>query len=272
MRIGPDAARYLLAGRGVRVAKPFHLRWLFPYLCEDDVRKWRVLWLCSWPLLAGLMFTYSWLHDVGVYRSLAAAVVLLALPGVLGPSVVRPVGVDLPAMVLGLGAVVAAQVDWLPLAVVLICLAGLGKESMPVWAALWLWNPVLLVGLIPVGLRAWRVKPQIDEVTARADLRFVHDHPIRSALKAHAGQWRDGWVMVAPWGIGVLSLVDFSLPVVVCIVVAYMQLSVATDTVRLLHTAAGVPVALAAVQVIPEQWLLLAVVGHVVWWRRPVLI
>ena len=72
MRIGPDAARYLLAGRGVKVAKPFHLRWLFPYLCEDDVRKWRVLWLCSWPLLAGLMFTYSWLHDVGVYRSLVA--------------------------------------------------------------------------------------------------------------------------------------------------------------------------------------------------------
>lgn len=272
MRIGPDAARYLLAGRGLPVAKPFHLRWLFPFFCEDDVRKWRVLWLCSWPALAVLMVAYGVLSDVGWWRATAAAAVLLGLPGVFGPAVVRPVGVDLPAMVLTLGAVVAAQAGWWPLAVVLISLAALGKESMPVWGSLWLWHPGLLAGLVVVLLRAWRVKPQIDEVTAREDLRFVHDHPIRSALQAHAGQWRDGWVMVAPWGLGVLSLVDFSLPVICCIVVAYMQLLVATDTVRLLHTAAGVPVALAAVEVIPEPWLLFAVIGHLVWWRRPVLI
>jgi hypothetical protein len=39
--------------------------------------------------------------------------------------------------------------------------------------------------------------------------------------------------------------------------------------VRLLHVAAGPAMAFAAVQVIPEQWLLLAVVLHVMWWRQP---
>ena len=42
--------------------------------------------------------------------------------------------------------------------------------------------------------------------------------------------------------------------------------------VRLLHTAAGPPVALAAAQVIPPHWLLLACVVHVVWSRKPELI
>jgi hypothetical protein len=218
------------------------------------------------------MWLYSWQQGADWERSLAAAAVLLALPGVFGPAVVRPVGVDLPSMVLGLGAVVCWQADLPVAAGVLLVAAALGKESMPVWAALWAWHPIFLAGLLVPAVRGLVVKPQVDEVTARDDLRYVHDHPVRSALEAHRIQWRDGWVMVAPWGVGLLSLVDISLPVLLCVMVAYMQLLVATDTVRLLHTAAGVPVSLAAVEQIPVNWLWLAVAVHVVWWRRPVLI
>ncbi len=46
----------------------------------------------------------------------------------------------------------------------------------------------------------------------------------------------------------------------------------ATDTVRLVHAAAGPAVALAAATVIQPAWLPLACVVHLVWWRRPVLI
>lgn len=64
------------------------------------------------------------------------------------------------------------------------------------------------------------------------------------------------------------ALVSPSWPVVLVLVVAYAQLLVATDTTRLVQTAAGPVVALAAAQTIPVEWLLLAVVVHAVWWWR----
>ena len=49
---GPDATRYLIAGRGEPVALPFNLRWMLPAICGDDIRIWRIVWLASWPVLA----------------------------------------------------------------------------------------------------------------------------------------------------------------------------------------------------------------------------
>ncbi len=43
-RLGPDAARYVLAGSGTAVPRPFHLRWLLPALCRDDIEAWRFVW------------------------------------------------------------------------------------------------------------------------------------------------------------------------------------------------------------------------------------
>ena len=272
VRLGPDSARYVLAGQGQRVAKPFHLRVLLPWVCEDVERRWRVVWLASWPLLIGLTAWFGWLCGLELGAALAAGVLVAGLPGVWGPPVVRPVGVDLPGMVLALGSLVAFQVGWWPMGVVLIVFAALTKESMPVWAALWSWSIWPLIGLLAPLVVGLVRKPMIDEVTAHSNLREVHDHPVRTALVAHRGQWRDGWVMVAPWGVTLTALVEPSWPLIVCLIVVYAQLLVATDTVRLLHTAGGVPMALAAVTVIPAGWLVLAVVAHVVWWRKPQLI
>lgn len=272
VRLGPDSSRYVLAGRGVRVAKPFHLRILLPWLCEDVERRWRFVWLVSWPLLIGLTAWFGWLRGLELGAALAAGVLVAGLPGVWGPVVVRPVGVDLPGMVIALGSLVAFESGWWPLGVVLVVFAALTKESMPVWAALWSWSIWPLVGLVaPLVVHLVR-GPMLDEVTAHPNLREVHDHPVRTALAAHRGQWRDAWIMVAPWGVTLVGLVDPSWPLIVCLVVVYLQLLVATDTVRLLHTAGGVPLALAAVAVIPAGWLVLAVVAHVVWWRKPQLI
>ena len=104
VRLGPDAARYWLAGQGVRVVAPFNLRWLLPAVCRNDPRRWQAVWLVSWPLLAsGAVF---WARGMGAdwWPALAAAAFLVALPGIWGPVSVRPVGVDLPAMALSIWA------------------------------------------------------------------------------------------------------------------------------------------------------------------------
>ena len=75
--------------------------------------------------------------------------------------------------------------------------------------------------------------------------------------------------MVAPWGLGVAALIQSSVQTIVVLTVAYGLLLVATDTVRLLHHAAGPVVCAAAVAHVPAEWLLFAVVLHTMWFRVP---
>ena len=268
--LGPDASRYILAGRGVPVARPFNLRWLLPTICKDDLRRWRAVWVCSWVVAAAGMVWWCW--DLGIERAAAAAVLLLALPGVWGPQVVRPVGVDLPAMAVAIMAVACFDHGLWPVAVLLILVAASIKETSPVFAAVWAWHPIMLIGLI-VPAVVWFVrKPQIDQVTAQPLLRRVYEHPVITALEAHRGRWRDAWLMVAPWGATLAALYRPSWQTLLILVLAYAQLLVATDTVRLLHTAAGPVMALAAAQVLPLQLLPLILIAHFFWWRKPEVI
>jgi hypothetical protein len=267
-RFGPDAARYILAGHGKPVAKPFNLRVLLPAICGADVKLWAIVWWASWPVAALGMVWWGFEAGLVWQQMLAAPVLLLALAGVWGPHVVRPVGVDLPAMAVSIVAVAALEAGWWPLAVVLVLIAASIKESSPVWGALWAWHPILLVGIVvPLVVGLWR-RPTLDEVTQNPVLKRVHDHPVKSAFEHHAGKWRDPRLVVQ-WGACLAAFVNPSLRVAAVTVVAYAQLFVATDTYRLIHTAAGPALAFAAVQVIPVPWLALACAVSAVWWLQP---
>lgn len=271
VRLGPDAQRYWRAAGGDPVARPFHLRWLLPEVCGQNVRRWWFVWGLSWLVLAVSVF---WLaFPLGWQKAAVAACLAVGLPGVWGPTVVRPVGVDLPAMALGAlaAAMVVHGLIW-P-AIVVVIVAAQIKESSPVWAALWAWHPVLLVGLVFVAFNMVVIRPGMDPVTEK--LRDIHDHPVRSALAYRKAVdqpnwpwWRNAWVMVAPWGVCLAALYRPSWQTVTVLAVAHLQLFVATDTARLLHTAAGPALAVAAASVIPAPWLLLAAVAHVFWWQR----
>jgi hypothetical protein len=268
LRLGPDSARYMLAAQGHGVARPFNLRVLLPAVCGDDPRMWWGVWLLSWPVAAAGMAWWAFESGLVWQQMLAAPILLLALAGVWAPHVCRPVSVDLPAMAVSIVAVAALEAGWWPLAVVLAVIAGSIKESSPVWAALWAWHPILLVGLVvPLVIGVWR-RPTLDEVTQMPVLRRVHDHPVRSAWEHHAGKWRDPR-MVAQWGGCLAAFYSPSLRVAVVTAVAHAQLIVATDTYRLIHTAAGPFLAVAAVQVIPVPWLALACAVSCVWWLKP---
>jgi hypothetical protein len=273
--IGPDAARYLLAAQGIPQASPFHMRPLWPFLLGDSVPRWRMVRLACFPLIVALTATWRLLAGDPWGVALAAGLLLVLLPGVQGPDAVNPVGVDLPTMVLGLGAVVLIELGHpaqIVAAVVLTGLTASGKESAPVWVALWAWNPWALLAFAAVAVAFLVRRPQMDPITEQTPvLKRVHDRPITSSMEHHRGQWRNAWFMVAPWGVTLAALVDPSPRLAVVVAAAYAQLVIATDTVRIYQAAAGPVVALAAAQAIPVQWLALAVAVHVVWWREPVL-
>lgn len=268
-RLGPDARRYLAAASGTPVPRPFHLRWLLPYCCGSSLQAWWWVWASSWPVAGAAMF--AWIAPQhGWQIALAAVALLLALPGIVGPNVVIPVGVDLPATAVTLIGVALIAVDdpWRITAGVLVLVgAATIRETAPVWAALWLWSPWPLLALVAPLIAHLVRKQGPDPLGERFQL--IADHPVRSALEHHAGRWRDAWLLVAPWGACLAALIGANWQLVVVLIVAYLQLLVATDTVRLIHHAAGPPMAFAAAHVIPIQWLLLVCVVHAVWWRAP---
>lgn len=271
--MGPDAARYLIAGSGRPVARPFNLRWLLPAVCGTDRRIWHLVYVSSWPMLAAGVAWYAYGLLGGWQIPLATAALVVSLPGVWGPAAVRPVGIDLPAMAWTAIAAGFWTNGYPVLAIIVVVWAACIKETQPIWLALWVWSPWPLVALVAPAIAAIVRKPAIDEMTARPNLRQIHDHPIRTAILSHAGRWRDGWLMVAPWGACLAALYAPTWQLGVVLAVAYAQLLVATDSVRLYQTAAGPVVALVAAQTIPVEWLPLAViVGGVVWWRTPELI
>lgn len=262
--------RYLLAGDGGRVTFPFNLRWLLPLVCRNEINRWWVVWLASWPIAGAGMYLFA-SASLEPWHALAAVAFLLALPGVLGPITVRPVGVDLPGMAVALLSAGCFAHGWIVAGVAVAFVAAAVKEAFPVWIALWAWTPWALIALAGVAVAYLVRRPELDRITAgNPILMRVHDHPFRSSLEHHQGMWRSAWVMVAPWGVCLAGLVEPSIQLVAALAVAYLLLLVVTDTVRVYQPAAGPAMALAAAGVIPTQWLLLAVVVHVVWWQKPV--
>lgn len=267
MHLGPDAARYWHAAAKGRVPRPFNLRWLLPQLCGHNQLRWWIAWFAGWLLVAGGMF--GWRFAVGDPWTVAAAAtaLLVALPGILGPPGTIPVGVDIPSTGVALCSIALFEVGWWWLAVPVMFVAAGIRETAPVWAALWLWSPLPLVALAVPVVAQFAVPTGRDPLGER--FQEIADHPIRTALAAHRGRWRDGWLMIAPWGTCLAALYAPTWPLVAVLVLAYTQLLVATDTVRLVQHAAGPAMAVAAAQVIPLEWLLPAVVVHVAWWRTP---
>lgn len=267
MNLGPDGARYWHAAGGGQVPQPFHLRWLLPRTCGQIIDRWWFAWFAGWPLAAGGMFAWRLAAGDGWQIAAAACLFLLALPGFLGPTVTIPVGVDIPATGLALCGVALCEAGLMPLGVGVIVIASCVRETVPVWSALWLWSPWPLVALIAPLVAHLAIKRGPDPLGGK--FQDIADHPIRSALESHRGRWRDARLMVAPWGICLAALVDPGWPLALVLALAYAQLLVATDTVRLLHHAAGPALAVGAAQTIPVAWLPLACAVHVVWWFNP---
>lgn len=249
LQVSPDGVRLLQMGDGHPQPRPFHYRWLLPFLLGANPTRW--IWAGRISMVAvGFL-------AVGYCHTWYALPVPLALSG-LNLNLRLPILVDLPAMALALGAAVAMQHGLWPLAIVLSLLAGATKETSPVFAALWAWNPVLLVGLLAPAARML-VPAGEDTASAGGPIADALTHPWRSSQDAHAGQWLNSLLWLAPWGPLLIGASRPSWQVGAVLLVAYGQCAVATDSIRLYQWAW--PVLLARTfEVTPSKWWLLVVV------------
>ena len=252
--VTPDGQRYLAMASGQRIARPFHLRWLIPKVCGKSPTNWRAVQYAS---LLGLLPAAVWYGGFG-WRGLFVALFIVGCSGVWKFNWRWPVLVDAPAMLLALTAAASAKHGIWPLAVVLALACGCVKETSPIFASLWAWSPVLLIGLVSPTLRAlWRAGDDVlDEENA-----WILEHPIRASVKYHKGI--PTWAWVLPWGAGVVALANGSPQLWATLLVAYAQCLVATDSIRLYQW--GFPVvAVAAAGAVPLAWLPVLLAVHLV--------
>lgn len=254
----PDGLRYLHLN-DQPVPRPFHLRWLVPYVCRREPRRWAWAAWVSWVVATvgvGLLAP-TW------QTGMAAALMFCWLPGI-RYNLARPILVDLPAMALALVAAVLAKHGQTELAILVSATSGACKESGPVFAAAYAWNPWLLVGLVaPLGralvTRAGTVDDDPLHLYRTALTHEEHDwittHPWRAGLSR---EWMSPQ-MVAPWGAAVVAVSSMTWQLGACLALAYGQLLRTTDTVRLYQWAAPV-VCIAAATAVPVAWLPVLVV------------
>ncbi len=244
----PDELRYWRPGPRVR---PFHYRWLLPAVCGQKLQRWKSVQIVSLGALGGLLWVYT-----GKWW---ACLLILGCSGVLF-NLKWPVLVDLPAMALALGAAVAWRSGLWWLAIILALIVGAVKETSPVFAAVWAWNPVLLVGLVSPFVRHFR-RSGTDTVPVGTPAALAISEPFSQSWQHHKDL--AVWTWVLPWGVLLAALANPSPQLGVCLALAYAQCIVATDTVRLYQWALPV-VALCAVPMLAGPWLAVALVLHIV--------
>lgn len=249
MQLTADGARYWMASEKP-VPYPFHLRWLLPFMLRQNERAWAYVGRGSIVAIGFLTAAYThspWMACVAF------------LPG-FKLSWDYPVLVDAPGMALAL----AAAVVWpysMPAAIAIVLAAGCTRETAPVWAAVYAWNPILLVGMAPVALRTLR-KAAKDDILEDEEHEWIIRNPLKAGQKYHAGHWRDPLIMVTPWGGMAVAAAYLDAQLGAALALGYAQLLVATDTVRLYQWAAPV-VALVCARNLPG-WALPLVAASVI--------
>jgi hypothetical protein len=248
VNISPDGLRYLAMANGERMPMPFHVRWLLPVVLGANTRNWRIASMAGWlTFVLGIGFMGGW----------PAGLLVAALSG---PALAFKLPVLVDGVALGVTAIVAAQTNTTAM-IVLAILAGCISERAPIFAALWIWSPWPLVGLLSPFIRwaFWKSGPDVKQLegTLASD---VLQRPWRIAAWRN---WRD-INLVAPWGGLLAGLLYLDAQMAAVLGVAYAQLIIATDSIRLYQWAAPVLAIAIATQL---DWRVVVALAVVTWFN-----
>jgi len=259
--LSPDGRRYLAMAAEHCAPLPFALRWLLPWACGPWPKRWYYCTVAHLTLLVPIVAVWltHWIDQP--VSCVAGALLLVGLPGIWHLHIRWPVLVDPTAMTWAMASALCAVNGYWIAAVLCSLVAGAVKESGPIFAAVYGWNPIALVGLLAPLVRRYVARLAKDP-EGEDDILV---HPVRAARRAHRGDWWRPRVMLAPWGICLLAPFTFDLRLSLMLAagacLAYGQLLVAVDTVRLYQWAAPLAV-LATAAALPPWALLAGLVAH----------
>lgn len=220
-----DSWRYLALARGEGAPKPYHYRWLLPRLIGEDRRRWATVSTAS---VVGMVPAMWWLTG-----NPASGLFAFTLHGVWSIARRHPVLTDAPAMLAAIVAAAATKHRRWEIAVAASLVAGGCRETAPVFAAVYAWHPLPLVGLISPLVR--ELQSEGPDITDDFSHTCVVD-PVGATDQVRAGSAGDWKLYVAHLG-GLVAGGRGDARTVAALVLAYAQLAVAVDTSRLVAWA-----------------------------------
>ena len=219
--LSSDSWRYLAMAKGEGAPKPYHYRWLLPRLLGEDRRKWATVSTAS---VAGMVPAMWWLTG-----NPASGMFAFTLHGVWGMARTHPVLTDAPAMLAAIVAAAATKHRRWEIAVAASLIAGGCRETAPVFAAVYAWHPLPLIGLVSPIVR--ELQAEGPDITDDFSHTCVAD-PVGAADQVRSGTPVDWRLYVAPLG-GLVAGGRGDVRTAAVLVLAYAQLAVAVDTARL---------------------------------------
>lgn len=241
MFLTPDGKQY---GAIETAQRPFCLRWLVPVLFRRHLKAWSWFTGGSLVVCAALCAALALQAGLGTERAIFAAALFCGLPGLFHVNATIPLLVDAPALAFMFAAVLASDVTWL--AVGLVVVGAMVKETVPIFAAAATLNPWLLLGLVPVAIAA-----VVTRKRSTANLGWKKQLP--KLLNAMA--------VLLPWGACLAALWAPTPAMLVSLVLGYGLLAWASDTARIYQWAAA-PMIVATAAIIPDAWLLPVALAH----------
>ena len=239
LELSPDGAVYWAAAAGKGVPSPYNLRPLLPFLLGTNAKAWyyaNVILICIFASLCA------------VYAGSLWAIPLVLLGPAMWFWMKRPVLVDIYGLTFGLAAAVFAPVDPF-LAGALLIFGTFGNEKVPIFAAIFAWNPIMLAALaIPPLLYKFARNgpvPETLEPGLARQMVWITENPWEAAKNSHSGTLSNASKWVLPWGGMLLALIAPSTPLIVGLIVAYGLCCAGTDSVRLYAWATPLMVAAA---------------------------
>jgi hypothetical protein len=246
--VSPDGMGFLEMALGVPQPASYHARWLLPKVLGTNVHLWQA---ATWTSLIMTAMVLA-----GMAGTPVAGILFVGLPIFRWPSIF-PVLADAPAFLYTALAVWAATTGgygfWV--AIVMVLIGGCIKEQVPVFAAAAAWEPWLLLGLIPLGIRMVFFRQ------AMLQPRWA-TNPFKYAREVHVKIMFDAKELILPWGACLVCLLATPSPeLILSMALAYGMLFFASDVTRN-YGWAFIPVCLGAALVIPPAWALPVLIAH----------
>jgi hypothetical protein len=203
--------------------------------------------------------TFACLIGIGaLMKDWKHALLLGTLPG-FWLIATHPSTVDAPSMLLALAASLLFPTQ--PYAACFVaCLSGWIHERGPVFAALYAWHPLLLVGLVAVGWWRRPAAADADLLVGRGFMRSIVDHrPYNDWLdmRVHWSSLRGIWLGMAWFGCSLQGLATLA--------VAIGSRVIGTDSCRYVFWAAPL-----LVRELPDAIPLWAIGAHVLTFKRAI--
>ena len=251
--LSPDGQRYFLMAEGRPQAMPYHLRWFLPKVLGKDFERWRLWTQVALATICWALVLYAWQRGVPLPQAILAGVLLAGLPSVWMYWLKLPVLTDMASMAIALLAAVVPT----PWGVLLALLGGCIREGTPVYAALYAWNPWLLLGLAAPAVRFLFWKHGIE---ADPRVKALLDNPVKTSWARNGGRWKDLRISLLPWA-GLLAAVFHpSCQLLVSYAVCCAPIFRSHDFVR--HYIMAAPVLILAVVQLPLWFLIPITAAH----------